>query len=226
MTSDELYDLFRRDVVDTAKPYLWSDDEVYAYMNDAYTMFVRLTGGISDYTSDATTVTAAQGEPLAEISQSILLVRTATLDPTGDTVRVINAQDVENLSDEDFGLLRRLNTSTTVGKVKYMVIGMQPGVVRWVNTPDADYTVKLLVERLPLAEITGPGQALSDVASHHHLHLLKWMRSLAYNKQDAETFDKLKAEKEQLAFESYCSFAKREKDRYKHKVRVVRYGGI
>lgn len=226
MTSDELYDLFRKDVVDTAKPYLWSDEEVFAYMNDAYFMFVRLTGGVSDFTSSATTVAALQGDPLAEIDQNILLVRMATLEPTGDTIKVINAQDVENLSDEDFGLLRRLNTSTTVGRVKYMVVGMEPGLVRWINTPDQDYTVKLLIERLPLTTITGAGQTLDDVAAHHHLHLLKGMRALAYRKQDAETFDRAKADTEQAAFEAYCAFAKREKDRYKHKVRVVRYGGI
>ena len=226
MTSDELYDLFRKDVVDTAKPYLWSDEEVFAYMNDAYFMFVRLTGGISDFTSDATSVSAAQGEPLAEIDPSILLVRMATLDPTGDTIKVINAQDVENLSDEDYGLLRRLNQSTTVGRVKYMIVGMEPGLVRWVNTPDQNYTVKLLIERLPLTAITGAGQTLEGVAAHHHLHLLKGMRALAYRKQDAETFDRAKADTEQAAFEAYCAFAKREKDRYKHKVRVVRYGGI
>lgn len=226
MTSDELYDLFRKDVVDTARPYLWSDDEVFAYMNDAYFMFVRLTGGIQDFTSDVCLLNAAQGEKNGEISQNILLVRTATLEDTGETVKVINAQDVENLSDEDFGILRRVNNSSSIGKVRYMVIGMQPGLVQWVNIPDRDYTVRVLVERLPLTEITGPGQAFTDVPNHHHLHFLKWMRSLAYNKQDAETFNKAKSDTEQAAFEAYCALAKREKDRYKHKVRVVRYGGI
>lgn len=226
MTTDELYDLFRRDVVDTAQPYLWSDEEVYAYMNDAYYMFVRLTGGISDFLSDVCLLTASQGEKNGEISESILVVRTATLEESGETVKVINAQDVESLSDEDYGILRRINNSTTIGRVRYMVIGMQPGLVQWVNIPDRDYAVRLLVERLPTGVITGGGQQFEGVAPHHHIHLLKWMRHMAYNKQDAETFNKAKSDVEKAEFEAYCAFARREKERQRHKVRVVRYGGI
>ena len=227
MTSDELYDLFRKDVVDTVEPYLWSDSEVYAYMNDAYTMFVRLTGGIPDFlTDDVCLLTAASGEPYSSLHPSILYVRQASLDSTGDTVRIINAQDIERLNDEDFGMLRRLNQNTTIGKVKYMVIGIQQDLVRWVNVPDDIYEIRLLVERLPLVPITGAGQELADVKAHHHIHLLKWMRHLAYNKQDAETFNKLKSDAEKAEFEAYCYLAKREKDKQKHKVRVVAYGGI
>lgn len=227
MTSDELLDLFRKDVVDTAQPYLWSDAEVYAYMNDAYTMFVRLIGGIPDYlTDDVCLVTASAGEPYSETHPSILRFRGAHLEATGDTVRIINAQDMEQLQDEDFGILRRLSNVNQRGKVRHMVIGRQQNTVQWVSTPDTDYEVRLLVERLPLNTITDGGQNFADVAAHHHLHFLKWMKYLAYSKQDAETFDKAKADFNRADFENYCDFAKREKDRAKHKVRVVRYGGL
>lgn len=227
MTSDELYDLFRKDVVDTVEPYLWSDEEVYAYMNDAYYMFVRLIGGIPDFlTDDVCLVEAAEGERFVELHPSILFIRTASLEPSGDQVRIINMQDVESLNDEDFGMLRRLNQSTSIGKVKYLVVGQQQDLGQWVNVPDADYDVRLLVERLPLEPITEGEQELSDVKAHHHMHLLKWMKHLAYAKQDAETFNKEKSEAEKAAFEAYCYFARREKDKQKHKTRVVRYGGI
>ena len=226
MTSDELYDLFRKDVVDTARPYLWSDEEVWAYMNDAYTMFVRLTGGVPSVTADICTIPIAVNEPTAEISDKILLVRTATRVSDGADIRVINAQDTTSLNDEDFGVLRRINVTKNVGKVRYMIIGMERGLVRWVNIPDGDDAVNLLVERLPLDTISGFGQNFTDVQDHHHIHFLKWMRHLAYNKQDAETFNKAKSDAEQMSFQQYCEFAKREKERAKHKVRVVKYGGI
>jgi hypothetical protein len=35
MTVDELRTLFRNRTQDTAKPYLWSDEEVFEYMDDA-----------------------------------------------------------------------------------------------------------------------------------------------------------------------------------------------
>lgn len=226
MTSDELYDFFRRDVVDTVQPYLWSDDEVYAYMNDAYYMFVRMTGGIPDFTSAACTVNAVANQPVANINPAILVIRQASLDPTGDAVKVINAQDMERLSDEDYGVLRQINTSVAKGRVRYIVMGMEQNKVRWVNIPDINYTVKLIVDRLPLTTITDGGQQFDGVAGHHHFHFLQWMRYLAYGKQDAETFDKTRSLAEKQAFEQYCYLAKTEKDRYKHKVRVVAYGGI
>lgn len=223
MTADELYDLFRKDCMDTVRPYLWSDDEVWAYMNDAYRMFVRLTGGISDFTSDACTVRAIAGEATSELHPAILTIRMATLDD-GSDVRIINAQDMTSLNDEDFGVLRRINFSTSVGKVRYMVIGMQKDIARWVNIPDRDYEVNLIIERLPLQTLA-PGSTLDEIQDHHHFHLLRWMQYLAYNKQDAETFNKARSDAMKAEFEAYAAFAKREKDKYKHKVRVVKYGG-
>lgn len=236
MTPKELYDLFRADTTDNVAPYLWTDTEVYAYMNDAYYMFVRLIGGIPDYSSPICTVKATKEEPFSDIDPAILFIRQATLEPDGRAVKVINAQDMERLTDEDFGVLRRINNSNTIGKVRYLVMGMEDNVVRWVNVPDADVDVHLLVERLPLATITGAEpdpddpeavpESFEGVKAHHHFHFLKWMKHLAYAKQDAETFDKVKSEEQKAAFVQYCDMAKREKEKYKHKVRVVQYGGL
>lgn len=59
MTSDDLYALFRSDVVDATAPYLWTETEVWNYMNDAYKLFVRKMGGIPDNTSVSTKVLRA-----------------------------------------------------------------------------------------------------------------------------------------------------------------------
>ena len=227
MTSDELLSLARSDLVDTSEPFGWSDEELYAYINDAYSMFVRLTGGIPDFlTEDVCMIQAVKDVPFADLHPKILRIRQAQLDPNGQKVTVINAQDTESLNDEDFGMLRRIAMNTSKGKVKYIVTGLQDNLVRWVNIPDQDYDVHLLVERLPLEDITSSGQEFTDVKSHHHFHFLKWIKSLAYAKQDAETYNKAKAAEEAAAFMAYCEFAKKEKDTLKHKVRVVRYGGI
>jgi hypothetical protein len=227
MTAGELVALFRAYSGDTAPPYVWSDVELLLFANDAYFMFVRLTGGVPDLLSDdACLVQAQAGNPYSDLSSSVLVVRQATLEPSGEAVRVINAQDVEHLNDEDYGVLRRINTSSMQGKVRYMVVGMQPGVVRWVNVPDVQYDVRLLVDRLPLKSITSLSQSFTDVAEHHHLHLAKWIEHLAFSKPAEGADDPKRSEAAKMAFEQYCYQAKLEKERYKHKVRVVRYGGI
>jgi hypothetical protein len=227
VNSTQLYNLFRADTTDNVAPYLWSDIEVFSYMNDAYTTFVRRIGGIPDYYTDAVClVTAKANVEISQLHPKILFIRAAHLEPKGETVKVVNMQDEPFMQDEDYGLIRQFTTVATVGKVRYLVIGIQDDIAKWVGIPDVDYQVRLLVERLPLDDITDLGQEFADVKDHHHLYLLCWMKYLAYSKQDAETFDKVKAMEEQAKFLTYCLQARQEKEQYKHKVRVVRYGGI
>jgi hypothetical protein len=219
--------LFRDDTTDTVAPYLWSDLEVFHYMNSAYTTFVRRTGGIPEYYNDETClVTASKNVETTPLHPKILTIREAHLEPKGETVKVINMQDEAYLQMEDYGLYRQLTVSKTIGKVKYLVIGIQDDIAKWVSIPDVDYQVRLLIERLPLEEITGLQQEFTDVKEHHHPFFLHWMKHLAYSKQDADTFDKVKAADEEQRFLSYCGAARQEKEKYKHKVRVVRYGGL
>jgi hypothetical protein len=227
VNSTQLYELFRSDTTDTVPPYLWTDVEVFSYMNDAYTMFVRRIGGIPDYYTDSVCLVTAKKEvETTKIHPKILFIREAHLEPKGEKVKVVNMQDDEYMQDEDYGLVRRIAVSKNIGHVRYLVIGIQDDVVKWVNIPDADYQVRLLVERLPLDDITGLGQEFDNVKDHHHLYFLCWMKHLAYSKQDADTFDKVKAAEEEARFSGYCLAARQEKEQYKHKVRVVRYGGI
>ena len=94
MTSDELYEAFREDIVDVAKPYLWSDAEVWRYMNDAYSMLVRLTQGIPDADSEATELQIVANDANGELHPSILRIMSATRRSDGAEIKVINATDL------------------------------------------------------------------------------------------------------------------------------------
>jgi hypothetical protein len=227
MTSNELLDLFRKDVVDTAKPYLWSDSEIYAYMNDAYFMYVRLMGGIADSTSVAVTQVIAQaGEPFADLHPSILTIRGAYRTSDNKRVEVINYEDIEKIAVQDFGVSMPVKLDLTQGSIVSMVIGMEDDVVRFFKVPSADDVIQLSVYRLPLEPITGGDQTFEGVKDHHHIHFLKWMKAMAYSKQDTDTFNKVKASEEEMKFRAYCEQARLEWERKRHKPRVVQYGGI
>jgi hypothetical protein len=226
MDSTGLYEAFRSDVVDEVRPYLWTDDEVWRYANDAYHMFVRLTGGIPDFLSDATAIPIVTGEAVAALHPSILRIMSASRRSDLNTVNVINEADVGKLRSMDYGQVKRLLLDNNQGEVRYMVVGMQKNTVRWVQVPKVDDYVDMYVYRLPLSTITGDGQKLDDVEEIHHIHLLDWMKYLAYKKQDAETFNPQASAAGKQNFEAYCSLAKAEFDRMKHKTRVVSYGGL
>ena len=226
MTSDELFDAFREDVSDLASPHLWSDSEVYRYMNDSYVMFVRLTGGVPDSTSPLTQIPVYTGEANAEISPLILRIRDAQLVSLGRPLKIINHTDLPLVSLPDYGTIRDVYLNNLSGEVRYMLIGQQRGLVTWIQVPAEDDTVQLSVYRLPLERIVGPEQEFSDIGEEHHEHLLLWMKARAYGKQDAETFDKGRRDEYKAAFTEYCSMAKAEWERAKSKVRSVAYGGI
>lgn len=227
MESHELLCAFRDDAVDGAIPQFWSTDEIYRYINDAYFMFVRLTGGIPDGSSAVTTLTATANQATTPLNKAIMRIRTATnVTDQNRPIKVINVQDIEDLTTEDYGVIRSINQIATPGPIRYMIIGEQEDYVRWVQIPTVNTTIQLVVERLPTTAITREQQRFAGVRDEHHLHLLKWVRHLAYRKQDADTFDLVKSDQERADFYDYCDMAKKEKNVRKHKVRVVAYGGL
>lgn len=226
MNSTDLHDAFRSDVVDEVGPFLWTGEEVYRYMGDAYGMFVRLTGGVADFLSAATAVPIVAGQPIADLHPSVMRVMAATRRSDTKPIDIINPTDVGKMRASDYGQTKSIVMDTRSGPVRYMVLGLQRNKVRWVQVPEVDDVADLQIYRMPLVPVTGADQELVDVAEEHHIHLLDWMKHLAYKKQDADTFDPQASAKGKADFEAYCAFVKAEWERYKHKARVVSYGGI
>lgn len=226
MDSSELYDRFRSDVVDQAAPYLWTETEVFGYMNDAYRMFVRKTGGITDFTSDATAVDIIAGESVGILDPSILRITHMNRRSDFGDIEIINFPDLAKKSRGDYGMITPLKLDDTTGIVRYGIIGMQRHTVRWINIPEVDDVADMMIFRLPFDRLTDFGQEISEVDEDHHIHLLDGMKALAYRKQDVETFNLEKATTSDGAFLAYCAFVKAELEREKYKVRTVAYGGI
>lgn len=216
MNSTELRDQFRSDVVDIEEPFLWSDTEVYDYLDDAQKMLCRLTGGLGDASSALTLISYTTATDWVPVSPLILKTRDAYNVADGRPVGVINYEDMARL---------RLRFDGRTGQVKYLITGMEPGKARLYPYPDAAGSIQTIVDRLPLKQINDADQKL-EVADQHKAGLGLWMKSRAYSKQDAETFDRNKADGFEMKFRAYCIEAKKEKDRAKHKTRVVTYGGL
>ncbi len=226
MTPNDLYLVFRADVVDVAEPHLWSDEEVWRYMNDAYMTFWRKVGGIPDFTSTACSVPIVAGAETSRLNPSILRIMSASRASDFGRIDVINSTDLGRLRSSDYGQAKELRFDSSIGQVRYMVIGMQKNVARWVQVPERDDVCRLVIHRLPLEAITNQSDEFDELEEVHHSRLLLWMKHLAYSKQDAETFDKGRADLNAAEFNAYCTEYIAEKSRYAHKTRVVQYGGI
>ena len=219
---------FRKDVSDQARPYLWDEDEVLKFAIDAQDMYVRLTGGIDDAsTPDITDIPVVAGDVLAAHSPYILRIKSAKLVTARRSLAIVNEKDIAQLTYSDYGLQRteHLHDEDT-GEVEAIVLGVEKNKVRWFKVPpstaDTD-TCRLNVRRLPYPRITSEESCL-EIDEQHHYHLMKWMKHLAYGKEDAETYDRDLSESNKEAFEQYCKSGDENKQRYRPG--IVAYGGI
>lgn len=226
VNSGELIEAWRADVLDDVGPYLWSQTEAVRYAEAAYRRFVRLTGGIHDFTSPLTRVDIVAGQELADVSPLILRFDKALRESDGREITIANWTDQALMRRDDYGISSFLYNDRAPGEVRYMVIGSQVGKVKWVSPPAADDVALLQVYRLPLERVVDETHTLSEVDEDHHIHLLDWMKHLAYLKRDTETYNKSASDEHAASFIQYCTMAKAEMDRYRSKVRVVQYGGL
>lgn len=235
MTLQGLIDYWRKQVSDEAQPYLWDDTEALLFAIDAQDMFVRKMGGVSVETvaaaSDPTNlqlhdlaVTALA--PSTSFSPYILRIRSLKLLTAKRALAVISEGEVGQQRTNDYGTVApKYLDDTDTGVVEAAVIGLTDNALRWWRVPVTSDTCRMHVYRLPFPRITSSEDAL-QIDEQHHMHLTMWMKYLAYNKEDAECYDKNLADKNKAAFLSYCDDAKAEKDRQRFKPRRVQYAGL
>jgi hypothetical protein len=229
MTAAELLALFRSTTFDTATPYLWSDTEVYTFMDLAQQMFCREVIGISDSkTAAICELAVTAGDKWVDVAPEILKIRHAQRRSDAKPLKILNFEDMNQPSlMTDYNFQRELRLDDTTGPLSAFVVGMEPHSLRLVPVAADDDTIDLIVYRLPITiPATTPSPVPFEIDPQHHYYLLFWMQHLAYAKQDAETFDKAKSEQFRADFLAYCAQAKLEKDRTEHKYRTVAYGGI
>lgn len=228
LTSDQLLAKFREDMEDAAGRTLWTDAEIYLYIDAAQKEFCRRTLGIADSrTDEVCRLALADGTEYITLDPRILKIRGARLS-TGEPVDIINYENLvgQSMWPFDYGKAHQVVLDDSEGPKCYALItDMVQDMVRIFPISSADQVVQLVVYRLPLNDITGTNQML-EIHEQHHLYLLYWVKHLALLKQDAETFDKNKSDVMMAAFLNYCNQAKGEQERREHKPRTVMYGGI
>jgi hypothetical protein len=202
---------------DEVEPYLWSDADIYRYMDSAQKDFCALTGGIGDSRSGVTSLNLVDGVEYYTLSPRVLKIRSAYRVSDGTAVDVFN---IENMEDAGIAF------STATGAIEILVTGLDQNYVRAVPIPNSAEQVKLVVYRLPLTDITSTGSGELEIQEQHHVHLVDGIAMYAYRKRDAETFDPTKSSEFEAVFRRYCDQAKAERERREHRPREVVYRGL
>ena len=102
-TPSELLALARREMADTVAPYLWSDNDLYYYMDLAQREFARKTNCIRDGVT-FTNMAVESGDPLVPYDDSIIDISRASLDTANRVLTVCTIDDLSrSYMRDDYG---------------------------------------------------------------------------------------------------------------------------
>lgn len=84
---------------------LWTDTEIFVYMDDAQKMFCREGGGIADSTSTICTMQVAAGDTYIDYDPRILKLRDLRRASDGRNVNILNFEDLGHpgRAQDDYG---------------------------------------------------------------------------------------------------------------------------
>lgn len=212
MNSTELIAVFRDEMSDTERPYIWGDVTLQGYIDEAQKLFCRNTFGIEDARSFKLSVSPSR--EWYALDPSVLKLRAAINRVTGRPVPLVSAEKLV-----DSGM--RFNGDT--GAIKALVIGLEKNMLRAWPMPNAAATIDLMVLRLP-AELLPDAEL--EIDDQHHRNLLLWVKHRAFDTQGGETASTRKADDFLARWNAYCDKARAEQSRARRPVGTVSYGGI
>lgn len=178
-----LFDLrtaFRRETGDLKPKYLWSDDEVDRYLNEAADDAARRSGLLVDSTSEATEYPINAGEFIVDLHPSVVYVRRARLDGNRGALypRVARAMDEDAPGWED-----ALPSTPMI-----FVPDWESGKLRLYPPASSSMALRLTVVRTPLSPMTNDCDA-PELPSRTHYSLVYGAMEKGYLKSDADAFD-------------------------------------
>lgn len=214
MTIPQLMQRFREEFADQEEPYLISNQALLRYIDDAQKMFCRLTYGIE--ATQGRTIKLHEGRQWYDLEPDTLDIRHASFQRCG--LKIVPADQLGRYGIE--------LTDDRQGHPQALITGLEKNKVFVYPAPGEQHTgekVQLAVYRLP--ETIECSSDELEIDEHHHLHLLHWVKHLAYTNHDADAFDKRRSDEYEAMFRSYCAQAKAEQNRAYHPAGTVMYGG-
>lgn len=197
MTLGELEALFRSDVKDTAKPYLFSSTDVVNWLNEGEEEAV-IRADLLPESADAPicTITVTAGAASYALSPLVTRVTYAAFTPTGCTDPVPLKIETQRAALDRFSPDWRTRTD------KPCRVLIEKGIARFDCLPEVGGVLSIEVYRLPLERMEDDADT-PEIQAVHHRHLVRWAEHRAYTVPDAETRDPQRAAAALAEFEAH-----------------------
>ncbi len=188
MNGKQLIELFRQRTDDLAKPYLWSDDEILAYLSEAE----KDAAERAKLIRDSTTPTVSRIVIRAGIAEYKLhpLVTEIIRAKIKSQSHPLSQTTVEELDNEVPAW------DALSGTPSHFIDNER--TIRIFPKPATDDVLEITAFRLPIDPITK--DSYPEIHASTHFHLVDGAMRLAYLKPDSDAFDEKKAEAAEIRF--------------------------
>lgn len=195
MNLGELRDAFRRDTQDIESPYLWSDESIAEWANEAEqeaAIRAHLLHERAD--SSVCQIDVSANESRYDLHNAVTEIVYASLTDTAGTITILSIQDWREADRLQYD--RRTDVRLPTAIIHHDT---------WIDLdclPDAAYTLNMEVYRLPLRTMSSDSDA-PEISAKHHKQLLHWIKHKAYAVQDADGNSESKSKEFETRFERH-----------------------
>jgi len=189
MTLTELIAQFRTDSDDAVAPYLASDANVTAWLNEAEHEAAIRARLISDVSTPAVcSVAITAPTTVYALHASVLDITRAAFTPTGSTTEY--EVFIVDRVDQDRNRPGWRTTTDIPQQAIQTDTQLQLGCI-----PSSDGVLALEVNRLPLVNIEDSSSEAPEIGAVHHRHLVQWAIHKHFARPDADVHDTGRSDK-------------------------------
>ncbi len=180
---------------DTEPDFLWGDEELKGYANEAYNEAVIRMGGILDSTTAAIcTVSVVAGTSAYALDSRILHITRAKLDLIDYPLPETTFEWLDTYMP---------GWESTQDDPSYYIENKSRHTLTLYPEPIVNDTLRLVVRRLPVTEMSAETDTPSDIPSHLQPGLVYWMCYLALQNREIDQDSNNDSARFELEFEKY-----------------------
>lgn len=202
MNLENLILLCRRDLDDIAQPYLYTDEELTGWLNQAVleaTIRARLLKDDAKTNPDLCKVPVVAGIADITLDPAIFVVRHAFIEGARDPLFRVTARNLDRL---ERGWDQR-DPDECAGDPKYLVMDVSQRLARLYPPPAEAGELHMRVWRKPMdSELLETPQDEPCIAISDHTDLKDWALRCAYLVKDSELYDDKRAAMHEGIFEA------------------------
>lgn len=196
----------------------WSNEELTRFINEAQKQACRSAFLLKS--ADATFQVAVTADLATyTLPSKIIRIKGIWLESTGKELSQIEYEDLMGIT----------NWRTDTGTPSYVVVDYDTGTLRLYKTPLIDDTINILAYHLPLEDMDWNTAVIDtpEIREEYQIDMLAYAAHLAYQKDEANTFDPQRSEYFRQLFAQKFSDTSAYGDTRRRRTtgRTIRYGG-